>query len=223
MNESDVQTYNQVALGVNASIYAYYAGRIVDATGVVQGRCLDVGCGGGYLGLALSELTELEFVFLDKSPEMLRCAAENIQSRGICSRCRTIQGEVQSIPLDDASVDLVVSRGSVPFWDNLPTAFNEIRRILKPGGHAYIGGGLGPPELREALQDAAMKQHPEWRQKSSSIPKHDNSHYREALLGAGIERFTVTRSEVGMWIEFRGNEELSPANAPTAAASAITV
>jgi len=202
MNESDVPTYNQIALGVNAPIYSYYAGRILEKTGLRSGTCLDVGCGGGYLGLALAAITDLNVIFLDKSPEMLRCVAENIRTNGMNVSGRIIRSEVQQISLEDASVDLVVSRGSVPFWDELPKAFAEIFRILKPGGRAYIGGGLGPPELRDALREQASRLNPEWRAREHTIPHRDNSEYREALQTAGIERFTVTRSDEGMWIEF---------------------
>ena len=202
MKESDVSSYNTIALEINAPIYAYYADQIIEKTGIATGICLDVGCGGGYLGLALAEATSLDVIFLDKSPEMLRCAAENIYSRDMCVRHRIIRSEVQQIPLDDASIDLVVSRGSVPFWAELATSFREILRVLKPGGRAYIGGGLGPPELRESLRAQVHKHNPEWHKRGNSIPHRENSEYREALLAAGIGRFTITRSDVGMWIEF---------------------
>ncbi|MFA7060883.1 MAG: class I SAM-dependent methyltransferase [Pedobacter sp.] len=202
MNESDVMKYNQIALGVHAPIYIHYADRILENTDISTGKCLDAGCGGGYLGLALSEITDLEFVFLDKSPEMLRCASENIRARGISDRACTILGEVQKIPLEETSIDLVISRGSVPFWDNLPEAFREIRRVLKPCGRAYLGGGLGPPELRDILQEQARRINPGWRGGAHNIPQRDNSEYREALQAAGIDRFTIIRSDEGMWIEF---------------------
>ena len=203
MNESDVQTYNRIALGINAPIYAYYAGCILEKTGIVTGTCLDVGCGGGYLGLALAEITDLKVVFLDRSPGMLGCAAENIRLRGMSGRGYTASGEVEQIPLADASIDLVVSRGSMPFWSDLPAAFREINRILAPGGYAYIGGGLGPPELREALREQLCSRHPEWHARERTIPQRENREYREALQVACIEWFTVTRSDVGLWIEFR--------------------
>lgn len=44
-------------------------------------------------------------------------------------------------PVGDEAFDLVVSRESYHFWQNLPTAFTEILRVMKPGGTAYIGGG----------------------------------------------------------------------------------
>lgn len=115
MHPPDIQTYNQVALGVNAPIYAYYARQIVERTGIVRGCCLDIGCGGGYLGLALSTITELDFVFCDQSPEMLACAEENIVRFGCRTRARTLLGRVQAIPLAEGGIDLVVSRGSIPF------------------------------------------------------------------------------------------------------------
>ncbi len=203
MNVSEVTTYNSIALGVNASIYAYYANRIVAATGITTGNCLDVGCGGGYLGLALARITTLEFIFFDQSPEMLQCAEENIANFGRRLHARTLHGRVQAIPLDDASVDLVVSRGSVPFWDDLATAFGEIHRVLRPGGCAYIGGGLGDPRTRAEVEERMRRQHPEWQNKDRRPPRHDNQHYIEALTAAAIDPFAVNRSDEGLWITFR--------------------
>lgn len=162
--------YNEAALGVNAPIYAYYADRIVARTGVVAGTCLDLGCGGGYLGLALARITALNCVFLDQSPEMLACAEENIVEFGCAHRARTLRGQAQSIPLADSCVDLAISRGSVPFWDDLAAAFAEIHRVLRPGGHAYIGGGLGDPSTRAEMEERRRRLYPQWRKKRAHRP-----------------------------------------------------
>ncbi len=202
MRANDVPLYNDMALGVNAPIYAYYARQIVDRTRIVSGRCLDVGCGGGYLGLALARISALDFVFFDQSPEMLACAEENIQRFACAARARTLHGNVRAIPLEEASFDLVVSRGSVPFWDDLHTAFGEIHRILRPGGQAYIGGGLGDPATRSQVEERRKQAYPQWREKVSRPPRHDNQHYTQALTRAGIHPFTVNRSDEGLWIRF---------------------
>ncbi|MBU4261661.1 MAG: methyltransferase domain-containing protein [Proteobacteria bacterium] len=203
MKASEVDMYNTIALGINAPVYAFYAGRILQRTGIRSGSCLDVGCGGGYLGLALARITDLDFIFFDQSPQMLHCAEENIADDGFSTRARTMQGKVQSIPLADSSVDLVVSRGSVPFWDQLPLAFGEINRVLKTAGWAYIGGGLGDPETRAATSERLRKEYPEWQKKHRRPPLHDNGHYASALTAAGIDAFSVTRNDKGMWITFR--------------------
>lgn len=202
MQPSDVPFYNEVALGVNAPIYAYYARQIVEHTGIVRGCCLDIGCGGGYLGLALSTITELEFVFCDQSPEMLTCAETNIQRFACTGRARILPGRVQAIPLADGSVDLVVSRGSIPFWEDLPAAFAEIHRVLRLGGQAYIGGGLGDPTTRGMIEKRRQLAYPQWKNKGPRPPRHDNALYSDALVQAGIPAFTVNRSDEGLWIRF---------------------
>ena len=203
MNASEVRTYNTVALKINAPIYAYYAGRILEKTDIDSGTCLDVGCGGGYLGLALAGITRLDFIFFDQSPEMLCCAEENIIVNGLTPRARTLRGRVQAIPMAEASVDLVISRGSIPFWEDLPMAFGEIHRVLKIGGRVYIGGGLGDPATRAAMQERMNREYPEWRQKRHKPPQHDNSHYSDALEAASIDSYSLTRNDEGLWITFQ--------------------
>ena len=203
MRALDVQTYNAVALKIKAPIYTYYADRILKRTGIKSGSCLDIGCGGGYLGLALAKITRLDFIFFDQSYEMLCCAIENIILNSLTLQARTLLGRVQAIPLADSSVDLVISRGSIPFWEDLPTAFREIYRILKIGGCVYIGGGLGDPNTRAEIQDRILHDYPEWHQKQHKPPRHENRHYSDALIKAGIQSFTVTRNDEGMWITFQ--------------------
>lgn len=201
MKPADASTYNSIALGINAPVYTYYAGRILKKTGIESGICLDVGCGGGYLGLALARITRLNFVFLDKSQEMLGYAEENIASGCLKARASTLLGEVQAIPLPDESVDLVISRGSVPFWDDLTTAFREINRVLKAEGRAYVGGGLGDPETRDAVRKRLENEYTEWQGGRPKPLRHDVRHYSNAIKSAGIESFTVTRGDEGTWIE----------------------
>ena len=201
---TDPTTYLPIADHVFAPLYPYYAEKIVEATGVRAGICLDVGCGGGHLGLALAELTQMHLCLLDKSHEMIEQAQANIVARGLEARARTIGGIVQAIPLPAAAVDLVVSRGSIPFWSDLPLAFSEIRRVLRPGGHAYLGGGLGPPEMREQIQQAAHRLDSGWRGGGHRmVPRHPEGLYEVALQEARIEGFRVMRGEDGTWIHFQ--------------------
>lgn len=202
MNAKEAEAYNRVALGPNAPMYAYYAERILASTGIVCGTCLDVGCGGGYLGLALAAISSLEFIFLDPSAAMIRHAEQNIADRRIGHRARSLQGKVQEIPLPDGAIDLVISRGSVPFWTDLPLAFQEIHRVLRPGGKAYVGGGLGPKALRLRTEQAIQGVAPEWFGKPMPHTHRDTREYEVALASAGIKGFSVTRGDIGTWIEF---------------------
>jgi ubiquinone/menaquinone biosynthesis C-methylase UbiE len=46
----NISRYDEAARGMNAPMYAYYAQKIKEKTGITKGVCLDVGSGGGYLG-----------------------------------------------------------------------------------------------------------------------------------------------------------------------------
>lgn len=201
---TDATSYIAIADGAFAPLYPYYARKIIEATGVRLGACLDVGCGGGHLGMALAEQADLYVRLLDKSPEMLRRAEASIVQRHLQARVQTVYASVEAIPLPDASFDLVVSRGSLPFWSDLPTAFREIARVLRPGGHAYLGGGLGPPELRAEVLREARRLDPGWQGGSRpNIPHHPEGHYERALEQAGLADFRVTRGEDGTWVRFQ--------------------
>lgn len=209
MQPVDIQMYNEVALGVNAPVYAYYAERIAERTGIADGRCLDVGCGGGYLGLALARITKLDLIFLDQSSAMLSCAEKNIVHFGCRTRARTLLGRVQAIPLAEDAIDLVISRGSLPFWSDLTDVFGEIHRVLRPGGQAYVGGGMGDPVRRAELEQQLNLRYPEWGRKDRRPPQRADQEYIDALNSAGIDPFLVRRSDEGLWITFHKDKARS--------------
>jgi ubiquinone/menaquinone biosynthesis C-methylase UbiE len=71
--------------------------------------------------------------------QALRKAGES----GLDRRTAAVCGHAEDLPLAEDSVDLVVSRGSIFFWEDRPAGLREVHRVLRPGGRAMIGGGLG--------------------------------------------------------------------------------
>ena len=57
--------YDEIADNIFFPIYDRIAEQIIDATDVRNGKMLDIGCGGGHLGFAVMEKTELEGYFAD--------------------------------------------------------------------------------------------------------------------------------------------------------------
>jgi len=116
---------------------------------------VDLGAGPGGLGLALLErIPESVMAMVDPNPDALRRAIEGAKERGILSRAIAVIGSAESMPLPDESVDVVVSRGSFYFWQDRAQGLREAWRVLRPGGRAMIGGGLGssyPQWAREAF------------------------------------------------------------------------
>lgn len=197
--------YDERARGLNAPLYAYYAQKIKATTGLTSGVCLDAGCGGGYLGLALARITHLSFIFVDISSTVIERADMHIVEDGVQGRARTLIADVHRIPLADSSVDLVISRGSIPFWKDPEIALKEFYRVLVPGGKAFVGGGRGTP-LIQAQIAAAMKARgidpsTDGEGRGGSPHRMVKRDYNDILQKSGIPHFSVTKGDDGMWIQ----------------------
>jgi ubiquinone/menaquinone biosynthesis C-methylase UbiE len=200
----DVSKYDENARGINAPIYTYCAEKIKEKAGTTKGVCLDVGSGGGYMGLALAKITDLDFIFLDISPEMLEKAKLHIVEDGLQKRAKTLLADVHSIPLPDGSINLVISRGSLPFWKEPVKALKELYRVLAPGGKAYVVLGGGSPEIWAQIE-AKRK---ELGMESQSRPKSDKGprkfpqrNYDKILKDTGITKYSIIKGNDGMWIQ----------------------
>ena len=201
----NAQEFDRIAREVFAPIYPVIAGQILRRTGIIRGHALDIGCGSGYLGLALAGQSDLELTLFDQSEDMLSLARKNITDRGLDDRVWTLHGDVARIPLPDNSTNLAVSRGSVFFWDKPALAFAEIHRVLAPGGRAVIGGGFGSAELKEQISrtmEARDKEPGQWRAKlKRNLSTETAQTYESALREAGVTDFGIELSEeTGFWI-----------------------
>lgn len=112
----------------------------------VLGWILDVGCGTGILVPALleqhpfpSRILEMDFAF-----SMLRV---NLAKYGAWPRIFHACADVQQIPLQDASIELVVCFGLFPHLPDPDSALREFLRVLKPGGVLAIGHLMASDEL----------------------------------------------------------------------------
>lgn len=204
MAKMDAAGFDLIAREVFAPIYPVIAGQILEAAGMDRGTCLDIGCGGGYLGLALARQTAMEVILFDEMEEMLDIAQRNLDNAGLDSRVRTLQGNVHAIPLPDGCVDLAVSRGSIYFWEDQPRALREIYRVLAPGGLSYIGGGFGNAELKQQIDAQMTARDPEWPVKTAQRMSRNNAdRYREILQQAEITAYQLLPAGAGLWIVMR--------------------
>ena len=202
--EINALEFDRMAREVFAPVYPVLAEQIINRTGISQGYCLDIGCGGEYLGLALARISEFETILFDESQDMLNLAQGYISQSGLESRAKTLLGDVHAMSLADESINLVVSRGSMFFWENRVQAFREIYRVLAVGGMAMIGGGFGNVELLREIEKKMLEKDPEWKEKRRQrIGKAKIEVYREELEQAGISSFEIIQDEAGLWIVIR--------------------
>lgn len=150
--------YDAIAEKIFYPIFPYIAEEILRETGIQEGEALDVGCGGGHLGFAvLDHAPALRGTFVDIQQAAIRHAKARAEERGLADRSRFFTGNVEGLPFADESFDLVISRGSMPFWNDQKKAFSEIYRVLARGGRSFIGGSLGSPAMRAEIT-AKMKE-----------------------------------------------------------------
>jgi len=106
---------------------------------ITQGYALEVGPGPGYLGLEwLKRTTGTRLKGLDISPDMIALAEKNARDYGLADRAEYVCSNAATMPFDDATFDAVFTNGSLHEWAAPRQIFNEIGRVLKPGGRVFI-------------------------------------------------------------------------------------
>jgi len=200
------QSFDLVARRLFANVYRLLARQIYGDYGIDEGVCIDVGSGPCYLSIELAKITHLRFFALDIDPAVMPIAIRNVKEAGLLPRFSFVLGDVEQMPFRDDFADLIVSRGSYLFWKDKVSAFREIYRVLKPGGIAFVGGGMGrllPEEERQAIfkEMARLKFGPQyWGVFPPPLPK-----MRQILHQAGISSYRIFRNPAPckMWIEIR--------------------
>ena len=102
---------------------------------VAAGAAADLGCGPGYLAVELAHRAPgLHVTGVDLSDAMLTQAIANARLAGVAHQTDFRTADAAALPFPDASLDLVVSTLSLHHWDDPKPIFDEIARVLRPGG-----------------------------------------------------------------------------------------
>jgi 2-polyprenyl-6-hydroxyphenyl methylase/3-demethylubiquinone-9 3-methyltransferase len=95
----------------------------------LQGKLLDVGCGGGFLSNGLSA-AGLQVTGLDIAADSLEVAKRWDKS----GKVEYITGDAYLLPFADSTFDAVTSMDFLEHVDNPARSIQECARVLKPGG-----------------------------------------------------------------------------------------
>lgn len=107
---------------------------------------LDLGCATGESTRRLRKhYRGTRVLGMDVSHAMLKAAAKK---RRWLSAAEEIEADACQLPLTTGSVDLVFANMLLPWVGDLPACFNEVARVLKPGG-VFAFATLGPDSLGE--------------------------------------------------------------------------
>ncbi|GAA5008690.1 class I SAM-dependent methyltransferase [Actinopolymorpha pittospori] len=113
----------------------------------VGSRVVDVGCGRGRQAIELARRFRFTVLGIDPFYRTADAAkeAETLGSGAV----RFADATAESIPLDDAQVDLIFCRESLMYTD-LPAAMTEFTRVLRPGGRGLVYLVLNDPRITDA-------------------------------------------------------------------------
>lgn len=117
---------------------------------------IDLGSGAGNdCFIARSETGETgKVIGIDFTEAMISKARENAEKLGF-NNVEFRQGDIESIPVSANTADVIVSNCVLNLVPNKSAVFNEIMRVLKPGGHFSISDVVLTGDLPAKLQDAA--------------------------------------------------------------------
>jgi arsenite methyltransferase len=152
---------------------------------------LDLGSGGGIDVLLSARRVgpEGKAYGLDMTDEMLSLAREN-QSKAGVTNVEFLKGEIESIPLPDNSVDVIISNCVINLSGDKDSVLREAFRVLRPGGRFAVSDivvlGDIPADIRKNVELWAG---------CVAGALHQND-YRSKLADAGFENIDIEPTRI---------------------------
>lgn len=116
---------------------------------------LDLGSGAGFdCFLAAHKVgPKGKVIGVDMTPEMIAMARSNAQKRNV-TNVEFRLGEIENLPVADNSVDVVISNCVINLSPDKQKVFEEVYRVLKPGGRIAISDTALMRDLPKEIQDS---------------------------------------------------------------------
>jgi len=112
---------------------------VAEATHGQPVQILDIGSGPGDLVIEIARrLPDARLIGVDLAPAMIDIARGSARAAGLQTRISFELADAARLPVDDGSIDVVVSSLSLHHWDQPPAVFAEVHRVLRPGGFSLV-------------------------------------------------------------------------------------
>jgi len=202
-DKKGAEDYTAVAENIFKPIYPLLARFFIEKFNSANGVCVDIGSGTAGLARAIAQNSAFTVYAVDHADEIQNIAEKLVIEERLTKQVKIIRADVLDMPFEDNFADLIVSRGSLMFWKELPKAFSSIYRILKPGGYACIGGGAGSPELKEQIKIKMQERNPNFKKESKErFNPEVEKRIELAVKDSRIPDYTIDKGESGFWVIF---------------------
>lgn len=166
---------------------------------------LDLGSGGGIDCFLAAQKVGAggRVIGLDMAPEMIQLARDNAQKIG-ASNVEFHLGEMEHMPVEDNSVDVIISNCVINLSPDKDTVFREVYRVLKPGGRLCVSDLVLleelPWEIRESLD--------QWSRCVAGALSEKT--YLEKLQAAGLVQVSLEKNPFSLSAERGESQTLNP-------------
>jgi len=152
---------------------------------------LDLGSGGGIdVLLSAQRVGPTGRAYgLDMTDEMLVLAKENQRKAG-AQNVEFLKGEIESIPLPDNSVDVIISNCVINLSSDKDRVLREAFRVLKPGGRFAISDVVTRGEMNDEIRKSVLL----W--VGCVAGALEESEYRAKLAAAGFEKISLEPTRI---------------------------
>jgi len=171
--------------------------QIIEDYGVLEGVCVDVGCGTAVFAIELCRHSKLKIYALEKEKAICEVARINIEKEQLTDKIIPVLSDAHDLPFKNEFADFIISRGSYHCWEDKVQVFKEIYRVLKKGGIGFVGGGFGRYVTEEELN--RMKSLRDRSLKDDAKAYSSPDKLREAIYKAGIANFRIIYERAGLW------------------------